>query len=371
MSIAPPGYPTDETDPGSGDRQADDTVRYEFKSVQALRGRENSAKAKWQSQGWEFVSENRGTLRTELKFRRVKPKTLGSHLLSMVATFRRPQPKTRSVLIASCALILVAGIIGIAVATQSGGDTPKPSVAQTTAPSAPRDTASTPQPADPTVTDVTVDELVDKLNSGGINGGDQFRMTAELSGSDYWGIGASGDFLIMLKTKDGGDLEVFIDESDANGWQDGTKVEMVVKAVERTINGETADDFLEVESAKTISGGTTKEAKVADTPQELFDALSAYATTLNKSAGATVIDSIDPGNAERVVHVNLNLGFASLSTLQAQATIKTVNGNIVDIAAENGLDRPIVKFYLADDEVAENRYLLDPWDVKFEGMLDD
>ncbi len=59
------------------------------------------------------------------------------------------------------------------------------------------------------------------------------------------------------------------------------------------------------------------------------------------------------------------------STSQAQATIKTVNGNIVDIAAENGLDRPIVRFYLADDEVAENRYLLDPWDVKFEGMLDD
>ena len=80
MSIAPPGYPTDETDPGSGSRQADDNVQYEFKSVQALRGRESSAKAKWQNQGWEFVSENRGTLRTELNFRRVKPKTLGAHL---------------------------------------------------------------------------------------------------------------------------------------------------------------------------------------------------------------------------------------------------------------------------------------------------
>ena len=103
----------------------------------------------------------------------------------------------------------------------------------------------------------------------------------------------------------------------------------------------------------------------------MFDALSDYAKTINKSAGATVIDSIDPGNAEGVVHVNLNLGFASLSKLEAQATIKTVNGHLVDIAAENGMDRPMVKFYLADEEVAENRYLLDPWDVKFEGMLDD
>src|SRR3954464_15288567 len=105
-------------------RQADDGVEHEFKSVQALRGRESSAKAKWQNQGWEFVSENRGTLRTELNFRRVRPKTLGSHLLSMVATFRRPQPKMRSVLVASCALILVAGIIGIVVGIQSGADTP-------------------------------------------------------------------------------------------------------------------------------------------------------------------------------------------------------------------------------------------------------
>jgi len=248
MSIAPPGYPTDETDPGSGNRQDDDTVQHEFKSVQALRGRENSAKAKWQNQGWEFVSENRGTLRTELNFRRGKPKTLGSHLLSTVATFRRLQPKTRSVLVASFALILVAGTIGIIVGTQGGGDTPKPSTAQTT--------AITPPPAESAVTDITVDELVDKFNLGGTRVGDQFRVTAELVGSDHWTTGASGDFLVMLKTKEGADLEVFIDESDANEWHDGTKVEMVVKMVEVAINGETMDGF-EAQSAKTISGGTT------------------------------------------------------------------------------------------------------------------
>src|SRR3954468_3715402 len=132
-------------------RQADDGVEHEFKSVQALRGRESSAKAKWQDQGWEFVSENRGTLRTELSFRRVKPKTFGAYLLSFVAAFRRLQPKTRSVLVASCALILVAGVIGVVVGKQSGGDTPNPSAAQTNASTAP--------PADPTVTHITVDEL--------------------------------------------------------------------------------------------------------------------------------------------------------------------------------------------------------------------
>jgi hypothetical protein len=128
-------------------------VQYEFKSVQALRGRESSTKAKWQDQGWEFVSENRGTLRTELNFRRVKPNTFGAHLLSIVATFRRMQPKTQFGLVASCALLLVASIIGIVVGTQSGGDTPNPSAVQTTASTAPR--------AEPTVTGTTVDERLD------------------------------------------------------------------------------------------------------------------------------------------------------------------------------------------------------------------
>jgi hypothetical protein len=241
-----------ETDLGSGSRQADDDVQYEFKAVQALRGRESSAKAKWQDQGWEFVSENRGTLRTELNFRRVKPKTFGAYLLSFVAAVRRLQPKTQLVLVASGALILVAGIIGIVGGTQSGGDTANPSAAQTTASTAP--------PAEPAVTDISVDELLDKLNSVGLRGirvGDQFRVTAELFGSDYWGTGASGDFSVMLKAKEGADdLSVFVDESDADGWQDGTKVEMVVKMVEVTINGETTDGWLEAQSAKTISGGT-------------------------------------------------------------------------------------------------------------------
>jgi hypothetical protein len=142
MSIAPPGYPTDETDPGSGNRQADDPVQHEFRSVQVLRGRVNNAKAKWQSEGWEFVSEQRGTLRTELNFRRAKPKTLGRHLLSTVATFRRLHPRTQSAVVASCALILVAGITGIIVGTQSGGDTEKTASgrAETTGTSAPTET---------------------------------------------------------------------------------------------------------------------------------------------------------------------------------------------------------------------------------------
>lgn len=77
MSIAPPGFPTDETDPDSGNQPLVNTVEHESKSVHALRGRG---------------------------------------------------------LVASCALILVAGIIGIVVGGSGGGDTPNPSAAQTAPP---------------------------------------------------------------------------------------------------------------------------------------------------------------------------------------------------------------------------------------------
>src|SRR4051794_38674303 len=167
MSIPPPGYEAPQASPPpppapqgapvshqdakahAARRRADDNVQYELKSVQVLRGRESRAKAKWHNQGWEFVSVNRGTLRTELNFRRAKPKTLVDHLVSTAADFRRLQPKTQSVLVASCALIVVAGIIGFVFGTQSGGESPTPSSVQTAPSTGPQDIGQVDHPARP------------------------------------------------------------------------------------------------------------------------------------------------------------------------------------------------------------------------------
>ncbi|MCQ1955768.1 DUF4839 domain-containing protein [Arthrobacter sp. zg-Y826] len=51
---------------------ADDDVQYELKTVQAIRGSEARTTAKWEKEGWEFVSQDKGTLRTEITFRRPK-----------------------------------------------------------------------------------------------------------------------------------------------------------------------------------------------------------------------------------------------------------------------------------------------------------
>jgi hypothetical protein len=105
-------------------------------------------------------------------------------------------------------------------------------------------------------TDITVDALLDKLNSanmGGIKVGDRFRFTGELFQSDLWGTGASGDYWVLLKAQGGKqDLPVFVEESDAGRWRDGTRVEMVVENVEVTMSGETSDGYLRAVSVKTL-----------------------------------------------------------------------------------------------------------------------
>lgn len=106
------------------------------------------------------------------------------------------------------------------------------------------------------VTHLTVDKLVDKLNSqdmGGIKSGDLFRVTGELAGSDYWTTGASGDYFVYLKTSVGSDLIVFIEESETRGWKDGTNVEMILESVSATINGETTEGWMRARATRVVS----------------------------------------------------------------------------------------------------------------------
>ena len=58
-----------------------------------------------------------------------------------------------------------------------------------------------------------------------------------------------------VRSPEGGadDLPVFVNESDATDWEDGTKVEMVVENVKVTIDGDTNDGWLRAKSVKTLS----------------------------------------------------------------------------------------------------------------------
>jgi hypothetical protein len=53
---------------------ADDEVKYELTTVRAIRGTEAKTTAKWQDDGWEFVSQSQGLLQSQITFRRPKAK---------------------------------------------------------------------------------------------------------------------------------------------------------------------------------------------------------------------------------------------------------------------------------------------------------
>ncbi|CAM2778253.1 DUF4839 domain-containing protein [Prescottella defluvii] len=53
----------------------DTEVRYETRTVRAIRGMESRTIKKWEDDGWEFVSQAPGKVQTEITFRRPKPKS--------------------------------------------------------------------------------------------------------------------------------------------------------------------------------------------------------------------------------------------------------------------------------------------------------
>lgn len=127
------------------------------------------------------------------------------------------------------------------------------------APAATEAAPSPAQPAEPAsgpVTDITVDALLDSLNApstSGIKVGDRFRFTGELFQNDAWGVGATGEYSVYVKAKDGrDDLFFFVDRSVTTGWSNGTRVDVVVKVEVRTINGETTDGWLVAQAVETL-----------------------------------------------------------------------------------------------------------------------
>ncbi len=65
---------SDESDLIPGSPTVGEAAQYEFKCVQAIRGTGAKTIAKWQKAGWELDTQRQGTFRTEMTFRRVKPK---------------------------------------------------------------------------------------------------------------------------------------------------------------------------------------------------------------------------------------------------------------------------------------------------------
>ena len=62
---------------------------------------------------------------------------------------------------------------------------------------------------------------------------------------------------------------------------------------------------------------------------------------------------------------------AGADVFTVQTFIQTLNSSIMDIFSDTTGRTPGVKYELAGSKVAENRRIIDPWAVKFSGLLKD
>ncbi|KNY05169.1 DUF4839 domain-containing protein [Microbacterium sp. GCS4] len=109
------------------DTHAETPVKYETMNVRAIRGLEARTRTKWEADGWEFVSQEQGTLRTELTFRRPK----------------RPVP-WKPLAVIGGVLVVAAIIIVVNVALAAGRDAAEPAASD-----APSEVAAAePEPTD-------------------------------------------------------------------------------------------------------------------------------------------------------------------------------------------------------------------------------
>lgn len=112
----------------------DADVTYETQTVRTIRGMESRAIKKWETDGWELVGQTQGRVKTEL-------------------TFRRPKPKSRRLLwiIGGSALaLLLATVITIGTISERNAETAAITEA-TSAPSSEASPAATQPSASPTM----------------------------------------------------------------------------------------------------------------------------------------------------------------------------------------------------------------------------
>lgn len=125
--------------PSSPDRE----VKYDLTTVRSVRGLEARTIAKWEKDGWEFVSQEVGKIQTQITFRR--PKT--------------PVPwRTLAIIggvLAVCAVVIVIGV------SVSGGGSKEPEASSS--PSASSVTEQTPASEAPAETDEPVEPATEEI----------------------------------------------------------------------------------------------------------------------------------------------------------------------------------------------------------------
>ena len=112
---------------------------------------------------------------------------------------------------------------------------------------------------------------------------------------------------------------------------------------------------------------STEENKKVDL-DAFYNAIQEALDKVNTQSGANMLEmektSVTPG-----IKIILTENNASYSNKELRAIISALNKSLFKIAKSHGVNSPRFYYTLSDEEVAVNRYVMAPDEVKFSGIL--
>ena len=120
------------------------------------------------------------------------------------------------------------------------------------------------------------------------------------------------------------------------------------------------------DSEDTTEASTSTEKVDLD---NYYNSVQAAIDEMNNKTGDTLSmerTSVTPG-----IKINLSPLIASYSVSEQRAIIGALNETFYNIAKNNGVNSPKFYYYINNEEIAVNHYIMDPSSVKFKGVLKD
>ena len=148
------------------------------------------------------------------------------------------------------------------------------------------------------------------------------------------------------------------------GVKDSNEKESINKSDKKMPNSENTTDKKMPNSEDTTEASTQTEKVDLD---NYYNSVQAAIDEMNNKTGDTLSmerTSVTPG-----IKINLSPLIASYSVSEQRAIIGALNETFYNIAQNNGVNSPKFYYYINNEEIAVNHYIMDPSSVKFKGVL--
>ena len=212
---------------------------------------------------------------------------------------------------------------------------------------------------------VSVDDLVNGINDDTLKNG-YYKTDVEFTGQDTW-YNKRGHKATNVKTSNGS-LLIFATKKQANKLQDGTKATVTLQAKVDNIDG-TKVKNLYITDMSIVSGGTSAKAKSEQAHQSLIDDMNAKKDELNQSVQSSLgVDAIEnlEETSDNSYDIELNSAVIDGNDTQVKSTISSINSQLVDVSSSHDEPTPDMHYYVGTTEVAQNRIIINPSEVKLE-----